>query len=57
MKKLDRREQLEVIGGSITYSATFVNAICRVVDLIFTIGENIGSSIRRNVEGNICPIK
>lgn len=57
MKRIDRKEQLEVIGGNITYSATLVNAICRVVELIFTIGENVGSSIRRNVEKEICPIK
>lgn len=57
MKKIENSELRQVIGGSITLTATFINAFCRMVDFIFEVGQNLGSSIRRNIEKSTCPIK
>lgn len=57
MRKLNYKECLNIKGGNITYTAAFIGAICKVVDLLFNIGENIGSAIRRSVDHDICPIK
>ncbi len=53
MKKLSKKEELKVKGGNITYSATFINAVCRIIDIIFSIGQNVGSSIRKTSEKGI----
>ena len=57
MIKLDNNELMDIKGGNIAYTATMINAICRVVDIIFEVGKNIGSSIRRSSENSVCPLK
>ena len=57
MKKIEKDEQIKIVGGSITYSATFINAICRVVDILFDVGQNLGSAIRRSIEKESCSLK
>ena len=57
MKNVSNDKLMDIRGGSITYTATLINALCRVVDIIFEVGKNIGSSIRRSNEDTICPLK
>ena len=57
MRNLKISETKEISGGSITYTATFIGAFVRAIDLLFQIGENLGSAIRRNTDDSICPMK
>ena len=53
MKKLDNRELIKVKGGA-GVTAAMINAVIRTVSTMFTIGQAIGSAIRRTVRGNYC---
>ena len=57
MKIVNNSDLMAISGGNITYTATFINAICRVVDIIFEVGKNLGSAIRRSTENTTCPLK
>jgi len=57
MRVLNSEESSKVLGGNVVYTAAFIGAICKVVDLLFNIGESIGSAIRRSTDHDICPIK
>lgn len=54
MIELENVELLKINGGGI--SGTLINAITGAGKFIFNIGQSIGSSIRRMVSGNYCPI-
>lgn len=55
MRELEKKELLEVEGGS-SISATMVSAVYKAFQAVFTIGEALGSFIRRAVEGKKCNI-
>ena len=57
MRVLKKEESIKVYGGSTTYTAAFIGAICKIVELLFHVGETLGSSIRRSTDQDICPIK
>ena len=57
MRKLNVEETKRVLGGNFTYTAAFIGAFAKVVDLLFQIGENLGSAIRRNTDSGICPME
>ncbi len=44
-------------GGTITFNATFLNAIYKISSLVFDIGKELGSSIRRISTDSVCPVK
>ncbi len=54
MIELENTELLKINGGGI--SGTLINAITGAGKFIFNIGHSIGSSIRRMVSGNYCPV-
>lgn len=54
MKELKKEEMKLVSGGGIT--STMVNAVYRVFDLMYSIGEALGSYIRRKYEDKICDV-
>ena len=45
---MDRRELQEIKGGA---SATLINAFARVIDTIVSVGQMIGSAIKRKLRG------
>lgn len=52
MVNLSNRELILVKGGAL--SSTMLNAIARTVTALFSIGQAVGSSIRRVVSRNYC---
>lgn len=55
MRELKGEEMLKVEGGT-SITATMVNAVYKVVELIYTLGESLGSYIRRKTEDKMCDI-
>jgi len=54
MKKLNEYELNEISGGGI--SGTLINAITTAGKFIHDLGRALGSTLRRIVGGNYCPI-
>ncbi len=54
MREIKKEEMRMVEGGSA--STTMINAIYRVVDFIFELGEAFGSYMRRVKEDKMCDI-
>ncbi len=61
MEKLNDKQLTEINGGTtltnITLTATLLNAIVKVGELVFEIGTSFGSSVRRIGGNNICETK
>ena len=55
MKRLSNTELLSITGGA-WYSAAFFNAISRAATTLMDIGKSLGTSIRRLIDGSICPL-
>ena len=51
---LTSEELVLVRGGGIT--ATLLNSISRFMDTVFSLGQTVGSSIRRLVSGKVCKL-
>ena len=47
----------EIVGGSDYISGSIINAFVNVIKLLIDAGYDVGSSIRRVAEGNVCPLK
>ncbi len=52
MKKLKTNELQDIKGGAV--SSTMINAVMRAVSVMFSIGQAVGSAIRRTVGHNYC---
>ena len=52
IKELKENEMMNIDGGTI--SATFISAIAKVVEILFEIGKETGSAIRRLTTGSYC---
>ena len=57
MKKININKLENIIGGSSYVSGTIINAFVNVIKLLMTAGEDVGSSIRRMTEKNMCPLE
>ena len=55
MKKLNNKEMLNIIGGG-SITGSMLNAIYKIIDTVYSIGESLGSYIRRAVEKKMCNI-
>ena len=55
MREIDNNEMLCVEGGT-NFSAAMLGAIYKTIDIIFSLGESLGSYIRRVVENKMCDI-
>lgn len=55
MKKLNENELYEVEGG-VNFSGTLLNALTSAAKFIYNIGQSLGSSLKRIVGGNYCPL-
>ena len=57
MKKVEERKLDEILGGDSSYvSGPIISAIVAVVKLIRDAGYDLGSGIRRMIEGEVCPL-
>ena len=52
MKKLKINEMKKISGGAI--SSAVLNALMRTVSVMFTLGQAVGSAIRRTSSKNYC---
>ncbi len=54
--KLSNTELKNIKAGA-TISATLINSLIKGINSFLDIGRYLGSSIRRMVSGNTCPLK
>lgn len=45
-----------MIKGGSTISGTVINGLVDLITLLYDAGKSAGSSIRRIVDGNLCPL-
>ena len=55
MKNLSDKELMNIEGGA-GLSAAFLNAASRAITTLMELGRNLGSAIRRTINGSICPV-
>ena len=55
MKEIDKYEMMKVEGGA-SFSASMMSAIYKTIGIIYSIGESLGSFIRRVTEKKMCDI-
>ena len=55
MREIDKKEMLNVEGGA-SFTASMLTAIYKTIEVIYSIGESLGSFIRRKVEDKMCDI-
>ncbi|MCI6266275.1 MAG: hypothetical protein MR598_05455 [Erysipelotrichaceae bacterium] len=53
MQKLKKEEMFTIKGGA-GFSSAMLNAMMRTVSVMFSIGQAVGSAIRRAVNGSYC---
>lgn len=53
MKQLNKEEMFAIRGGAGLTSA-MLNALMRTVSVMFSVGQAVGSAIRRAVNGSYC---
>ena len=51
-----KKEEMKLISGGGGITSTMVNAVYRVFDLMYSIGESLGSYIIRKYENKICDV-
>lgn len=56
MIELKEKELYDINGGAVNWSGTFINAITSAGKFIYNLGQALGSSVRRIVGGNYCPL-
>lgn len=55
MREIDKKEMKCVEGGA-SFSASMMTAIYKTIEVIYSIGESLGSYIRRVTEKKMCDI-
>ena len=55
VRELKDKEMTNISGGDITSS--LINAVTNAASTIYEFGKQFGSSLRRIIEGNYCPVK
>ena len=55
MRELKKDEMLSIEGGA-NFSASMLSAIYKTLDVIYSIGESLGSYIRRLVDNKMCDL-
>lgn len=55
MREIKKEELLEIEGGA-SITAAMLNTVYKAFQAIYTIGESLGSALRRTIEGKKCGI-
>lgn len=56
MREIEKKEMLNIEGGESGISGSVLSAIYKIIDTIYSIGESLGSYIRRVTEDKMCDI-
>ena len=54
MRQLNDKELMRIEGGA-GFTASLLNAASRAISTLMELGRNLGSAIRRTINGSICP--
>ena len=54
MKKLKKQEMISIKGGATSINSAVLNAMMRTISVMFSMGQAIGSAVRRAVKGSYC---
>lgn len=54
MKKLNQAEMQQIEGGTTTSYTSAINAIIKAITTLFSVGQAVGSAIRRTNSGSYC---
>lgn len=54
MEQLKTKEMINITGGAAGFSSAMLNAMMRTVSVMFSIGQAVGSAIRRATAGKYC---
>lgn len=54
MKELKKQEMVRIKGGSSLSISSTLNAVAKIVSTVFSLGQAIGSAIRRGKTGSYC---
>ena len=54
MKKLNKEQLLKIKGGATGLTSSMLNALVRTVSVMFSVGQAVGSAIRRATSKNYC---
>ena len=54
MKKLNKEQLLKIKGGAAGLTSSMLNALVRTVSVMFSVGQAVGSAIRRATSKNYC---
>ena len=55
MRMIDNNEMFNVSGGS-TITGSLLSSAYKIIELIYNVGETLGSYIRRKIENKSCDI-
>lgn len=56
MKELSKKEMLNIEGGGTSITGSMLSAVYKIIETIYSVGESLGSYIRRAVEKKMCDI-
>ena len=56
MQKINKTKMKQISGGALSLNGTIINSLIRYINVFFEIGKALGSAIRRNKAGTICPV-
>ena len=58
MRKIEGEELDAIVGGTNNViTGSIINAFVNIIELLSNAGEGLGSSIRRIIGNNMCPLK
>lgn len=52
---MEKQELLQIIGG-INITGAFLNYLVKGINAFMDLGRSLGTSIRRAIGGNLCPV-
>lgn len=56
MKKLTKKEMLNLYGGASAITGAFLSSLIKGINIILELGRSVGSAIRRGSSGKLCSI-
>ena len=57
MKKIEKNELQTIEGGAVSFNASYITALYKFSTLLFEVGKELGSSIRRISTHSVCPLE
>ena len=54
--KIDDKNMQKIIGGGDGIGTTFLNYLTSAIKTVYSIGQDLGGSIRRIATGKVCPL-